>query len=46
MAYASNDNDNVEDNNDVGNVGGDGHKLEEFETDGQKCKPELLEVVA
>ncbi|XP_057461428.1 uncharacterized protein LOC130751776 [Actinidia eriantha] len=46
LAYASNDNDNVEDNNDVGNVGDDGHKLEECETNGQKCEPELLEVVA
>ena len=40
--YACNGNDNVEDNNDVG----DGHKLEEFETNGQKCEAELLEVVA
>ncbi|GFZ05335.1 hypothetical protein Acr_17g0009070 [Actinidia rufa] len=46
LAYAGNDNDNVEGNNDVGSVGDDGHKLEECETDGQKCEPELLEVVA
>ncbi|GMP65048.1 hypothetical protein CsSME_00026012 [Camellia sinensis var. sinensis] len=51
--YVNHDNDNVEDydNNDgnddeVGDGDDNGCKLEEFETAGQKCEAELLEVVA